>query len=150
MVRTFVDTNVLVYAHDVAAGRKRWQARDRLASLWRDSDGSVSAQVLQELYMNVTRKIPTPVRSVEARRLVRNYARWPLHRPDLEELLEATDVAERNQISFWDALIVVSARAMGAEVLLTEDLSHGQVIEGIRVEDPFMEDPHPSDPAVSG
>lgn len=144
MVSAFVDTDVLVYAHDESAGRKRQQARERLASLWQGSDGSLSTQVLQELYVNVTRKIPMPITATEGRRIVRNYSRWPTFLADADAVIDASEVAERNHISFWDALIVVSARAMGAETLLTEDLQHGQVIEGVRVVNPFLEEPSPA------
>lgn len=144
---TFVDSNVLVYANDPAAGFKQDQARHRIAALWRSSTAVLSVQVLQETYVTITRKLPQTITPDAARDIVSTYGAWPTHVPDLGVVLDASEVAERNRISFWDALIVVSARAMGAEVLLTEDLSHEQVIEGIRVEDPFMEDPHPD---VSG
>jgi predicted nucleic acid-binding protein len=149
MTTTFVDTNVLIYAHDPSAGAKHAEARRHLAGLWRDSTGALSVQVLAEMYVNVTRKVARPASAPAARRIVRNYSRWPTYVADVSAVLEASEVAERHRMSFWDALIVVSARAMGAEVLLTEDLSHGQVIEGVRVEDPFRTEPaEPADTAV--
>lgn len=136
----FVDSNVVVYANDPASDTKHVRAGVRLAQLWRDGSGALSMQVLQESYVNLTRKVPNVLTPRDAREVVSAYATWSLHRPDLDAVLEASEVAERNRISFWDALIVVSARAMGAQVLLTEDLSHGQVIEGVRVVNPFLDD----------
>lgn len=144
---TFVDSNVIIYAYDSEAGAKRDRALDRLTGLWDSGRGVLSTQVLQESYVNLTRKVRAPISVVQAREIIVTYRAWPTHLPDADSILEASDVAERHRIAFWDALIVVSARAMGAQVLLTEDLSHGQVIEGVRVVNPFLED----DPAgVSG
>lgn len=136
---TFIDSNVLVYANDPASDEKHARAGAHLVRLWRDGSGALSTQVLLESYVNLTRKVPKVLPPQAARDVVSAYGAWPLHRPDLDAVLEASEVAERNRISFWDALIVVSARAMGAEVLLTEDLQHGQVIEGVRVVNPFLE-----------
>lgn len=141
---TFIDSNVLVYSNDPASDVKHAQAGIHLARLWRDGSGALSMQVLQESYVNLTRKIPNVLAPHDARKVISAYATWPLHRPDADAILEAAQVAERHRISFWDALIVVSARAMGAEVLLTEDLSNGQVIEGVRVVDPFLADADPA------
>lgn len=138
---TFVDSNILVYANDADAGTKQDEARKRLAELWRTGAGLLSVQVLQETYVNVTQKLAQPVSPAAARSLILAYKAWPTHAPDADALLRASEVAERHRIAFWDALIVVSASAMGAQVLLTEDLTHGQTIEGVRVVDPFREDP---------
>lgn len=140
--RTFVDSNVLVYANDEASGPKQDEARRRIAALWRSGTAVVSVQVLQETYVTVTRKLVRAITPDAARDLVSTYGTWPTHTPGLSVVLDASEVAERHRISFWDALIVVSARAMGAEVLLTEDLSHGQVIEGVRVVNPFLDEFH--------
>lgn len=140
---TFVDSNVLVYANDATPGSKQDQARRRVADLWRAGTAVISVQVLQETYVTITRKLAHPVSPDAARRVVSTYGAWPTHQPDLGLVLDASEVAERNRISFWDAMIVVSARAMGAQILLTEDLRHGQVIEGVRVVAPFLEDADP-------
>jgi predicted nucleic acid-binding protein len=137
---TFVDSNVLVYANDPASDDKHARAGVHLVRLWRDGSGVLSTQVLLESYVNLTRKVPNVLSPQAARDVIAAYGAWPLHRPDLDAVLAASDVAERHRISFWDALIVVSARAMGAQTLLTEDLQHGRVIEGVRVVNPFLED----------
>ena len=135
--RVFVDTNILIYAHDIDAGRKHAVAAERVRGLWMSRDGVVSLQVLQELYVNVTRKIPKPLSRKIARELVGSYAAWTVQRLDAADIVDASEIEERHKLSFWDALIVAAARKAMATTLLSEDLSHGQRIEGVRVENPF-------------
>jgi predicted nucleic acid-binding protein len=135
--RVFVDTNILIYAHDVDAGRKHDVAAQRVRDLWISRDGVVSLQVLQELYVNVTRKIPKPLSRKAARELIGSYAAWVVQRVDASDLVRASEVEERHKLSFWDALIVVAASKATATTLLTEDLNDGQRIEGVRIENPF-------------
>jgi predicted nucleic acid-binding protein len=136
-VKIFVDTNILIYAHDVDAARKHEVARKLLISLWNQKTGALSAQVLQELYVNITRKIPVPIKPFEARTIVRTYMPWVIETPT-EMILAASEIEERNRISFWDALIVAAASRAGAIKIVTEDLNHGQRIEGILIENPFI------------
>jgi predicted nucleic acid-binding protein len=138
--RVFVDTNILIYAHDGDAARKHTIAAERVRELWVSRSGVVSLQVLQELYVTVTRKIPKPLPRKLARELVDAYATWTVQRVDPSDVVEASRVEERHRLSFWDALIVVAARRSTSATLLSEDLSHGQRIEGVRVENPFRED----------
>lgn len=134
---TFVDTNVLVYAYDVDAGEKHDVANARLHELWENESGSLSSQVLQEFYVTVTRKLTKPLRRHAARDVISTYAAWPVHRPDIDDIVSASEVEERHRLSFWDALIVVSARRSGARELLTEDLQGGQRLDGVLVVNPF-------------
>lgn len=134
---TFVDTNVLVYAYDADAGEKHDAARAALETLWEEESGCVSSQVLQEFYVTVTRKLTRPLRPRVARDVVAAYAAWPVHRPDVADILSASEFEERHQLSFWDALIVVSALRSGAQELLTEDLQDGQRIDGLLVVNPL-------------
>ena len=135
--RVFVDTNILIYAHDVDAGQKHIIARGRIRDLWASREGVVSLQVLQELYVNVTRKIPKPLSRKVARGLVGSYAAWTVQRVDASDVVHASEIEERHKLSFWDALIVVAAHKATAGTLLSEDLNHGQRIEGVRGENPF-------------
>lgn len=135
--KIFVDTNILIYAHDIDAEQKHEIARELVASLWNQKTGVLSAQVLQELYVNVTRKIAVPIKPSEARTIVRAYMSWVIETP-AEMILTASDIEERNRISFWDALIVAAARRAGAVKIVTEDLNHGQRIEGILIQNPFI------------
>jgi predicted nucleic acid-binding protein len=132
-----VDTNVLVYAHDRDAGDRHVQARQALEDLWASDLGVLSTQVLQELYVNVTGKIRSPISRLHAREIVEQYAAWPVHVVQPRDILSASHLQEQRSVSFWDALIVVAAQAMGAHVLLSEDLQTGEDIDGLRIQSPF-------------
>ena len=134
--RTFVDTNVLIYAHDVDAGTKRQTAQAILRELWSERTGTLSIQVLLEFYVNVTRKIPRPISKQSARILVTTYAAWCVDTTPAE-IATAFQIEDASRIGFWDALIVASALKSGAERIVSEDLNAGQLIAGILVENPF-------------
>jgi predicted nucleic acid-binding protein len=134
--RSFVDTNVLIYAHNLDAGAKREIARGVLDELWRERNGVLSMQVLQEFYVNVTRKIPTPLSKNSARLIVETYAIWCVETTS-SEISAAFRIEDEARIGFWDALIVSSAVKGGANRILSEDLSAGQRIAGILIENPF-------------
>jgi predicted nucleic acid-binding protein len=139
--KTFVDTNVLVYAYDSAAGDKRQAAKSVLAELWRTGDGLVSTQVLQELYVTLTRKVPRPLDASLAREIVADMLAWDVVVNDGDSLLRAFDIERRERLSFWDALIVAAAERGGAVALLSEDLPHGRILAGVRVRNPFLPAP---------
>ncbi|MGA7990049.1 MAG: PIN domain-containing protein [Thermoanaerobaculia bacterium] len=135
--RQFVDTNVLVYAHDEDGGRKAAHAQDLLADLWETGEGCVSLQVLQEFYVISTRKLRRPLTHEAAAEYAEDFSRWTLHTPDRDDLLAAIAIARRHRLSLWDAMIVRSASRLGCRLLWTEDLKDGAVLEGVRVRDPF-------------
>ena len=134
--RTFVDTNVLIYAHDVDSKAKHGIAKNVLRELWSDRSGVLSMQVLQEFYVNVTRKIATPLPREKARLVVNTYAIWCTETTPAE-MAAAFRIEDEAKIGFWDALIVATASRCGAVRILSEDLNAGQGIAGIRVENPF-------------
>lgn len=134
--KTFVDTNVLIYAHDVDAQAKHHVAQTVLRELWSERTGVLSPQVLQEFYVNVTRKIPQPISKDSARLVISNYAVWCIDTAPAE-ITSAFQVEDASKIEFWDALIVASALKSGAARILSEDLNAGQTIAGIRIENPF-------------
>ena len=106
----FVDSNILIYAHDADAGPKRERASHRIKQLWESGAGRLSVQVLQEFYGNVTRKLAAPVARSTAREVIRTYGTW-VHEPTTPEtVIRAIEIAELAQIMFWDALIVASAQ----------------------------------------
>ena len=138
-MRAFVDTNVLVYAYDRAAGSKHDRARHLVEGLWNEGRGVLSTQVLQEFYVNVRRKTRPPVSQEDARTLVVDYLAWDPVVNDGTAVLEAVDMGHRYQLSFWDSLIVVAARKGGASVIYSEDLHHGQTFGSVQVLNPFSE-----------
>ena len=135
--RYFVDTNILMYAHDKAAGEKHERARTLVEELWRERKGVVSTQVLQELTVNLRRKAARPLDAKKTREIVADYLTWQVVVNGGESILEALDLEARFQISFWDALIVQAAQVSGAEILYSEDLSDGQTYGTVRVINPL-------------
>jgi predicted nucleic acid-binding protein len=139
--KSFVDTNVLIYAHDIDAGRKHEIAKGVIRELWNERAGLLSTQVLQEFYVNVTRKIALPLSRVSARAVISSYARWCIE-TTLADLSTAFQVEEESQIEFWNALVIASAARGGAARLLSEDLNAGgQTVLGVRIENPFVSIP---------
>jgi predicted nucleic acid-binding protein len=136
--RTFVDTNVVIYAHDVDAGMKHEVANRVLRELWSQRNGVLSMQVLQEFYVNVTRKISSPLSKDLARLVVNSYAIWCIETTPAE-IAAAFRIEDEARIGFWDALIVASALKCGAVRILSENLNAGQMIAGVRIENPFAQ-----------
>ena len=136
-VKVFVDTNVLVYAYDRGAGSRHERAQSLLEKLWKEGNGIVSTQVLQEFYFNVRRKAKRPVSIEQARSLISDYLSWDPIVNDGATMLEAIDVEQRYQLSFWDSLIVAAAQKGGASVLFSEDFNHGQKFGSVVVQNPF-------------
>ena len=134
--RSFFDTNVLVYADDKAAPAKQRRALDLVAGHRRAGTGVVSLQVLQEYFVTVTRKLQVDARI--ARRKVELLAEFDVAAPELADILAAIDLHRLHGFSFWDALVLRSAKQAGCSVLLTEDFQHGQELEGLRIVNPFL------------
>jgi len=135
--RIFVDANILVYAHDKDAGDKHLRALDIVRDLWETRLGVLSNQILQEVYVAITRKILKPVAKPEAREIIRTYTCWTIKEISPMSIVRASEIEERNRISFWDALVIVAAYEAKCEKILTEDLNPGQTIEGVVINNPF-------------
>ena len=99
----------------------------------------LSTQVLQEFYVTVTRKIPKPISRKDARDLVQTYTAWRVIGVEPADVLAASDYEERFRLSFWDALILMSALKANADRLVSEDLHAGQRIRGLQITNPFKE-----------
>ena len=136
-MKIFVDTNILVYAYDRGAGDKHVRAQRAIERLWEEGSGAISTQVLQEFYINVRRKAEHPISISAARNLIADYLAWDPVVNNGTSILEALDVERRYKLSFWDALIVVAAQHSGAEVLMSEDFSHGQRYGSVQALNPF-------------
>ena len=136
--KTFVDSNILIYAHDVDAKAKYHTAKDVLRDLWSQRTGVLSVQVLQEFYVNVTRKIASPLSKEEARLVINSYTVWCTE-TTAAEIATAFRIEDESRIKFWDALIVASASKAGAVRILSEDMNDQQMIAGVRIENPFVQ-----------
>lgn len=135
----FVDTNVLIYAHDQSAGAKHERASALLKELWENSNGCLSVQVLQEFYVNVTRKIAKPLDVDTAKRVIADLGQWTVHSPNVEDVVEAIDAQGRFKLSFWDSMIITSAARLGCSIVWSEDLNDGQNYDGVKVINPFKQ-----------
>jgi len=134
--KTFVDSNILIYAFDESEAQKRLIANLALSQLWSEDSGALSVQVLQEFYFNVTRKIRVPLVKSAAKKVLDHYGQW-CGITTVREVQAALRIEAEAKISFWDGLIVASAVQLGATRILSEDLNHGQIIEGIEIVNPF-------------
>jgi predicted nucleic acid-binding protein len=135
--RVFLDTNVLVYLFDQDTPQKRDQARRILQDAALIDDLVISTQVLQELYVTVTRKLKRPLAEADALTAVRSFGQLATVQVDTPMIERAIEFSQQHRISFWDALIVQAALEAGCNRLLTEDLHGGWSIDRLRVENPF-------------
>lgn len=133
----FIDSNLHIYSVDPTAGEKYELARALIERVFNENRGATSIQVLCEFYTVVTRKLARPLAAEEALRVVRNLSHWRVHEPTAAHVERAARRASRRKMSFWDAMIVESAIALGCDVLWSEDLHDGAVYEGVRVRNPF-------------
>jgi predicted nucleic acid-binding protein len=133
----FVDTNVLLYAHDRSAGAKRDAAVALITRLIDEESGLLSTQVLMEFFVSATRKLPQRLDERRATEIVQDFGTWPVFTPLVSDVVAATKLCRRYGIHFWDALIVQGAVSLGADVLWSEDLNAGQKYAGVPVRNPF-------------
>jgi len=134
--RSFFDTKILIYADDKSAPAKQRRALDLLAAHRRAGTGVVSMQVLQEYFVTVTRKLGVDARV--ARRKVELLAEFDVAAPDVPDILAAIDLHRLHEFSFWDCLVIRSAKQSGCSVLLTEDLQESREVDGVRIVNPFV------------
>jgi predicted nucleic acid-binding protein len=136
----FVDTNILIYAHDRLAGEKHQIAHELLEKLWVSGRGVLSTQVLQEFCVNLRRKVRRQIADHEIREAVQDFLAWEVIVNDGQSTLRALEIERRYQMSFWDALIIQAAEESGAEVLYSEDLNHQQRYGSVTVLNPFVQE----------
>ena len=132
-----VDTNVLVYAFGTPRERRNARARHLIADLLDSDELRLSTQILQETYVVLTRK--AGVSEQAALTVLEDLAQWPTFTIDFNAIRHAVFLSRDHKISFWDALLISAGLRLGVNRLYTEDLSHGQTIEGIKIENPFLE-----------
>lgn len=133
----FVDTNVLVYAHDRSMGKRHDLAVALLQELWTSRLGCLSVQVLQEFYVTITRKPKHPLSVEDASDIIRQLATWRVYRPGPQDVLDAIALHDRHGISFWDAQILTSAARAGCEIVWSEDLGADRRYGEVTVRNPF-------------
>jgi predicted nucleic acid-binding protein len=134
----FVDTNILIYAHDRSTGIKHERASRLVERLWTSGEGVLSTQVLQELCVNLRRKVTPPVPVDGIRQLIQDYLSWEIVVNTPGAVVQALDIEARYQTSFWDALILHAAEQSGAAILYSEDLAPGQRYGAIQVVNPLL------------
>jgi predicted nucleic acid-binding protein len=133
----FVDTNILLYAHDPSGGVKHDRARQLIEHLWATGQGVLSTQVLQELCVNLRRKIAHPLSVDEIRRLIQDYLSWEIVVNTPQSVVQALEIELRYKISYWDALVLQAAESAGAAILYSEDLAAGQHYGAVQVVNPL-------------
>jgi len=138
--KVFLDTNIIVYAHDCSSQNKHAVAREIMHDLWESRKGVISVQVLQEFFVCVTKKIVKPLNRNSARTILEYLFNWDVIVNDKCITLKAIDLQEKYGFSFWDSLIVQAALQGQARVLLSEDLPDGQAVEDLKIVNPFTEE----------
>lgn len=131
----FIDTNILVYAHDRGAGARYRRSVELLTRLAAAETGAFSIQVLAEFYVAATRKLH--MTGEEAEEVISDLGGWIVHRPAHADLIRSAQLQRRHRISWWDAMIINSAAELGCRVLWTEDLSNGQHYGHVVARNPF-------------
>ncbi len=135
----FLDTNILVYAYDSNDQGKQQIARQLLENAIIEENAAISAQVLGEFFVVVTRKIAVPLTSEEAGQLLAIFRKLPVIEIDGELVDSAVDIHQRYGVSYWDGLIIAAARQHGCNRVLSEDLQAGQKIDGVEIVNPFVQ-----------
>ncbi len=138
--KVFLDTNILVYAHDRSSGDKYAVAREIMDYLWESRRGVISVQVLQEFFVCVTQKILKPLLIKNARIILEYLSTWDVVANDKYITIKAIDIQERYRFSFWDSMIIQAAIQGQARILLSEDLPDGQVVKDLKILNPFSEE----------
>ncbi len=134
----FVDTNILVYAYDSSSGKKHETAQALVKKLWESESGCISVQVLQELYVSLIKKVNPPIDIDLVAQIIRDLSVWQTYVPGKEDVLQAIEISRRHKISFWDAMIIQSAKRCGCKQIWSEDLSSSQTYDYIQIINPFM------------
>ncbi|HHF51416.1 MAG TPA: PIN domain-containing protein [Candidatus Aminicenantes bacterium] len=135
--KVFLDTNIIVYAHDRSSGKKNAIAKEIIGYLWESKKGVISVQVLQEFFVCVTQKISNPLQIKSARMILEYLSTWEVVVNDKHITLQAIDIQDKFKFSFWDSLIIQAAVQGQAGILLSEDLLDGQVVMGTKILNPF-------------
>jgi len=132
----FVDTNILIYAHDGGAGEKRVRSVALVTRLAEEETGALSVQVLTEFYSAATRKLGMTGKDAED--IIADLRLWTIHRPGHADIVRSAQLQRRHKLAWWDALIVNSAMELGCSILWSEDLSDKRRFGSLTVRNPFV------------
>lgn len=135
--KCFVDSNILLYAHDRSTGAKHLLARTLLEKVWQSGLGVISTQILQEVCVNLRRKAGSPLSSEEVRSIIQDYLSWEVVTNTHQSILQALDIEARYKISFWDAMVIQAAENAGCAILYSEDLNDQQRFGSVQVINPL-------------
>jgi len=138
--KIFLDTNIIVYAHDRSSSDKHEAAKEIMDYLWESRKGVISVQVLQEFFVCITKKIVKPLLIKNARIILEYLSNWDVVVNDKYITLKAIDLHEKYRFSFWDSLVIQAAIQGQAGILLSEDLPDGQIVKDLRILNPFTEE----------
>jgi predicted nucleic acid-binding protein len=138
--KVFLDTNIIVYAHDSSSSEKNAIAKEIMDNLWESKKGVISIQVLQEFFVCVTQKIKNPLQIKNARMILEYLSTWEIVINDKHITMQAIDLQEKFKFSFWDSLIIQAAVQGQTKILLSEDLPDGQLVMGTKILNPFTRD----------
>jgi predicted nucleic acid-binding protein len=138
--KIFIDTNIIVYAHDNSSGDKHTVAKEIMDYLWESKKGVISVQVLQEFFVCVTKKIVKPLLLKNARMILEYLSSWDVVVNDKYLTLKAIDLQEKYRFSFWDSLVIQAAIQSQARMLLSEDLPDGQNVKDLKILNPFTKE----------
>jgi predicted nucleic acid-binding protein len=136
--KVFLDTNLLLYAYDAGSPAKHTVAARILEDLWKSGNGILSTQILQEFFVNATKKIPKPLSVAVGREIVEDFLKWKVVPIEGRTILGAIDLQEKHRYAFWDSLVIQAAIEGGARWLFSEDLKDGQKIGNLTIRNPFL------------
>jgi len=137
--RVLIDTNIIVYAYDLDAGPKRIKAAEVLESLWDQRNGVLTTQVIAEFFITITQKVKQRLSLPDAKQIIEDYRNgWTIFSTTPDMVLKAVSGVEHYKLSFWDAMIWASAVINEVPLIYSEDMQPGQIIEGVRLENPFV------------
>ncbi|MBQ8681202.1 MAG: PIN domain-containing protein [Treponema sp.] len=134
--KVFLDTNILVYCSDENDIQKQKKAREIVESLLKTHSGVISTQVLQEFYNVSTKKLKTE-KSLAMKDVEDYSVAFPVHNNTPKDILSAISISISTQYTIYDSLIIAAAKAEGCDVVYSEDLNDGQVVEGVKIENPL-------------
>lgn len=134
----FIDTNIIVYAHDNDSPHKQLKAQEIIFSSMRATNGVISAQVLSEFFITITSKIENTYSVPAAKHEIMLLAYLEVVDIDYDLVLRAVGFQDTYRINYWDGLILAAAERADCNTLFSEDLSHGQTYGGVKCVNPFM------------